>query len=149
MARGGVSAGEVTSKTFFLPPGRKPSGSKDVYVTETGGRSGSPTPPRQGGKRVVDLIEAMDKEEADADIAEIRRQHQHRGGETAGAAAAAAAAMYTLTSRGQAAEATPVQLGHYMSTVLLNKSAFCANKSTCWRLGEGSRGHTQMHVGPV
>ena len=47
-------------------------------MTETGGRSGSPTPPRQGGKRVVDLIEAMDKEEADADIAEIRRQHQHR-----------------------------------------------------------------------
>ena len=63
---------------FFLPAGRKPSGSKAVYVTETGGRSGSPTPPRQGGKRVVDLIEAMDKEEADADIAEIRRQHQHR-----------------------------------------------------------------------
>ena len=78
VARGGVSAGEVTSKTFFLPPGRKPSWSKDVYVTETGGRSGSPTPPRQGGKRVVDLIEAKDKEEADADIAEIRRQHQHR-----------------------------------------------------------------------
>ena len=79
-------------------------------MTETGGRSGSPTPPRPGGKRVVDLIEAMDKEEADADIAEIRRQHQHRGGETAGAAAAAAAAKYTLTARGQAAEATTAQL---------------------------------------